>query len=154
MRDLYNVEDEREAVAAFKATGTLDLEAAARSAERSWWLDLMRDSRARGVRLRRARIVSEPVTAYIRYEHAGTPASLIAGEEVRWLPRTKAARLALPGADFWLFDNQLVLFNHFTGDGDWLGQELVTDTEVANLCSDAFDAVWALATPHDEYQPA
>ena len=52
-----------------------------------------------------------------------------------------------------LFDDQAVLFNHFTGDGDWLGQELVTDPEVASLCSDAFEAVWALATPHDDYNP-
>jgi hypothetical protein len=115
----------------------------------------MRSSKARGVSLRRSRIVSEPVTSYIRYEHAGTPLNIMAGEEVRWLPRTKAARLALPGADFWLFDQRRVLFNHFTGDGGWLGNELVTDDpKLARLCSDAFQAVWALATPHDKYSPA
>jgi Family of unknown function (DUF6879) len=155
MRDVYAVEDEKERVARFVDTGTRDLAAEAQAMERSWWLDLMRSSGARGVRLRRARIVSEPVTSYIRYEHAGTPLNIMAGEEVRWLPRTKAARLALPGADFWLFDDQRILFNHFTGDGGWLGNELVTDDlATARLCSRAFEAVWAQATPHDEYHPA
>ena len=87
----------------------------------------MRATKARGVHLRRARVISEPITTYIRYEHWGTPLNILAGEEVRWLPRTKAARLALPGTDFWLFDQQRVLFNHFTGDGGWIGNELVTD---------------------------
>jgi len=155
MRDLYAVEDETEQVAQFLATGTLDLAHEAQDPERSWFLDLVRGCKARGVSLRRARIISEPVTSYIRYEYAGTPLSIMAGEEVRWLPRTKAARLALPGADFWLFDQEVVVFNHFTGDGGWLGHELVADdAAAAKMCSGAFEAVWALATPHDEYHPA
>ncbi|WP_438948653.1 DUF6879 family protein [Streptomyces atratus] len=55
---------------------------------------------ARGVRVLRARVVSEPVTEYIRFEHAITDANLRAGEEVRWLPRRRASTLALPGNDF------------------------------------------------------
>jgi hypothetical protein len=154
MRDTYAVEDEKARVTHFQATGSRDLAAESQALERSWWLDLMRDAKARGVSLRRARIVSEPVTAYIRYEYAGTPLNIMAGEQVRWLPRTKAARLALPGADLWLFDQERVLFNHFTGCGGWLGNELVTDDpELAALCSRAFEAVWELATPHDEYRP-
>ncbi len=154
MRDTYAVEDEKARIAHFQATGGRDLAAESLALERSWWLDLMRNAKAQGVSLRRARIVSEPVTAYIRYEYAGTPLNIMAGEQVRWLPRTKAARLALPGADFWLFDQQRVLFNHFTGCGGWLGNELVTDDhELATLCSRAFEAVWELATPHDEYHP-
>ena len=155
MRDAYAVDDERERLTQFLATGTRDLAAEAQALERSWWLDLMRDSKSRGVSLRRARIVSEPVSSYIHYEYAGTALNIMAGEEVRWLPRTKAARLALPGVDFWLFDDQHVLFNHFTGDGGWLGNELVTnDPQLAGLCSAAFEAVWLLATPHAVYDPS
>jgi hypothetical protein len=155
MRDAYAVEDEKERLSHFRATGSRDLDAEAKTLERSWWLGLMRETKARGVRLRRARIVSEPVTSYIRYEHWGTPLNIMAGEEVRWLPRAKAARLALPGADFWLFDQKRVLFNHFSGDGGWLGNELITDEpETAGLCSRAFESVWELATPHDEYHLA
>src|SRR5262245_6923848 len=58
-----------------------------------------------GVDVRRARIVSEPVTDYIRFEHDVTPlANLAAGEKVRWLPRRRASDLKLPGNDFWLVD--------------------------------------------------
>lgn len=155
MRDTYAVEDERERLDRFYATGARDLQAEASALERSWWLDLMRSATARGVTLRRARIISEPVSGYIRYEHAGTPLNIAAGEDVRWLPRTKAARLALPGADFWLFDRHTVLFNHFTGDGGWVGNELIVGDQVtADLCGGAFEAVWALATPHASYQLA
>jgi hypothetical protein len=155
MRDAYAVEDETDDIARFNATGRLDLAAEAEAPERLWWLDLMRQTKKRGVRLRRARIISEPVSDYIRYEYAGAPLNIMAGEEVRWLPRTKATRIALPGADFWLFDHQIILFNHFTGNGGWLGNELVTsEPDLAALCAKAFEDVWALATPHDEYQPA
>jgi hypothetical protein len=62
--------------------------------------------------------VSEPVTDYIRYEHAGAVVNVSAGEQVRWLPRRRAVELLLPGADLWIFGGTQVLFNHFTGTGD------------------------------------
>ena len=99
------------------------------------------------------RIVSEPVTDYIRFEWEGTYQNIEAGEDVRWLQRRLATGIALPGNDFWLFDDRTVLVNHFTGNGGSAGQELVTDPAVIKLCHSAFDAVWELATPHDRYQP-
>ncbi|WP_411137460.1 DUF6879 family protein [Streptomyces sp. C10] len=57
-----------------------------------WWIDLVSASVARGVEVRRARVVSEPVSAYIRYEHALTGGHNVkAGESVRWLPRRQAS---------------------------------------------------------------
>jgi hypothetical protein len=48
------------------------------------WFDLMRDTTSRGVRVRRARIVSEPVTDYIRFEYDVTADhNIAAGEQVR-----------------------------------------------------------------------
>ncbi len=38
-------------------------------------------------------------------------------EDVRWLPRTKAADLLLPGADCWVFDHRVVRWNFQRGDG-------------------------------------
>ncbi|PRX97167.1 DUF6879 family protein [Allonocardiopsis opalescens] len=148
MRDTYAVQEEAADFEEWRAGRWGPAEAA-----ESWasWLDLMRKTSTRGVRLRRARIVSEPVTDYIRFEHEGTPLNIAAGEDVRWLPRTRASGLALPGNDFWIFDGATVLFNHFTGDGGWIGNELTTDPEVAKLCADAFESVWALAVPHSEY---
>ncbi|WP_423247285.1 DUF6879 family protein [Streptomyces decoyicus] len=59
----------------------------------------------------------QPASEYIRYEHAGTYLNIDAGEQVRWLPRRDAATLALPGADLWLLDDQLIRFGHFSGAG-------------------------------------
>jgi Family of unknown function (DUF6879) len=148
MRDHYAVEEERADIEKWRA-GEWGPEQDAES--KASWLDLMRSTSARGVRLRRARIVSEPVTEYIRFEYEGTPQNIAAGEEVRWLPRTRTSGLALPGNDFWIFDGATVLFNHFTGDGGWVGNELSTDPRVAELCASAFESVWNLGIPHSEY---
>lgn len=117
------------------------------------WHALIRPAVERGVVVRRARVVSEPVTDFIRYEHAVTPQmNLAAGEVVRWLARRQASDLALPGNDFWLFDDRLVRFSFFSGVGDYLGEEWTSDPQVIKLCQGAFEAVWERATPHADYQ--
>lgn len=55
-----------------------------------------------------------------------TPWNIEAGEEVRWLPRRRASTIALPGNDFWLIDRHTVVWNHFTGAGDWAANEVTT----------------------------
>src|SRR5262249_56910439 len=68
------------------------------------WFGLIAATVARGVEVRRARIVSEPVSEYIRYEYDVTEGlNVAAGEQVRWLPRRAASDIALPGNDLWLF---------------------------------------------------
>ncbi|MGV9622134.1 DUF6879 family protein [Streptomyces tendae] len=117
-------------------------------------IELVSSAVARGVDVRRARVVSEPLSSYIRYEYELTGGHNVkAGEEVRRLPRRQASGLALPGNDFWLFDGTAVLFNHFAGDGTMTGEELVTDQTVVSLCCTAFAAVWERAIPHEEYRP-
>jgi hypothetical protein len=118
------------------------------------WYDLVRATVARGVRMRRARIVSEPLAPYIRSEFECTGVmNAPAGEEVRWLPRRRATDMALPGNDFWVFDDRLARINYFTGIGDILDGEITEDPAVVKLCASAFEAVWERAIPHDEYQP-
>ncbi|WP_059013675.1 DUF6879 family protein [Streptomyces specialis] len=149
MRDVYAVDPESEELTRWRATGR-------RSGPESpyWqnWVNVVRRTVARGVVVHRARIVSEPVSEYIRFEHAGTPVNIAAGEEVRWLPRRQTSDLALPGNDFWLFDGRLIRFGHFSGDGALTGHDLTEDPGVVKMCSDAFDAVWARATPHGQYE--
>lgn len=119
------------------------------------WLPLVDDAVARGVVVRRARIVSEPISEYVRFEHEITTAlNLAAGEEVRWLPRRKATALCFPGNDFWLFDDRVVMVNHFSGTGESSGHEVRHDQELIRLCASSFAAVWDQAVPHKEYQPA
>ncbi len=126
-----------------------------RSGPDAAWHALVGSVIERRVTVRRARIISEPASDYIRFEHAVTPAAnLAAGEHVRWLPRQKASDLALPGNDFWLFGGSAVLFNYFSGAGAAAGAELCDEPAVVKLCASAFEAVWERAVPHAEYQPA
>ncbi|MDX3568650.1 DUF6879 family protein [Streptomyces sp. ID05-47C] len=119
------------------------------------WHAIVTEATARGVEVRRARIVSMPVSEYIRFEHDVTDGlNIAAGEEVRWLSRRNATDLALPGNDFWLFDSSLVLVNHFDGEGENMEVELTDDAEVAKLCDAAFEAVWKRATPHAQFELA
>lgn len=149
MRDVYAVSEENEHFATWKKTGERPVDTQAPY----WrpWVELVRRTVGRGVAVRRARIVSEPVTDYIRYEYAGTPVNIAAGELVRWLPRRRASDIALPGNDFWLIDERLVRWNHFTGGGASAGGEMSDDPAVARLCATAFEAVWDRAIPHEEY---
>lgn len=151
MRDRYAVGGEGEPFLRWLAGEPLSP-----TEETEWWrdwTDLVGRVTSSGVTMRRARIVSEPWTDYIRWEWAGTHYNIDAGEDVRWLPRRQASAIALPGNDFWLIDGEKVVFNHFTGDGDWLGNELTTDPAVVRLCASAFEAVWSAAIPHGDYKP-
>ncbi|GGR03267.1 DUF6879 family protein [Streptomyces netropsis] len=149
MRDAYGVENEIEGFAAWKKGRRLNPDDRS-----SWWrpwLDLVQEVTAKGVVIRRARIVSEPVSDYIAFEHSGTFTNVVAGEQIRWLPRRMTSDLALPGNDFWLFDGRLVQFNIFDGAGRWVYTDQTEDPAVAAHCASAFDAVWERGIPHEKY---
>jgi hypothetical protein len=148
LRDSYGIDEENTEFAKWRGGWRPSPDPA------EWWNDFhtwVRDATARGVAFRRLRIVSEPVSAYIRYEHACTYQNVAAGESVRWLPRRRASDLALPGNDFWLFDGRVVMWNHFTGDGASAGPEVDERPQAAHFCATAFDAAWERATPHESY---
>ncbi|MHA6759823.1 DUF6879 family protein [Streptacidiphilus sp. PAMC 29251] len=149
MRDGYMLDDPL--YTEWKAGSRLD--PADRSSWWRPWLQLIADTRDRGVVLRRARIVSEPISEYIRFEHEITFTNTAAGEQVRWLPRARSTDLALPGNDFWLIDDDLVMVHHFSGDGDFVTEEVTRDAAVVKLCASAFEAVWDRAVPHEDYRP-
>ncbi|MCC5582026.1 hypothetical protein IMZ11_41150 [Microtetraspora sp. AC03309] len=118
------------------------------------WMTLMQETVRRGVDVRRARIVSEPLSEYVRFEYEISHFNVAAGEQVRWLARSNASDLALPGNDFWLIDETWLVFTHFSGNGDVVGREQTRDPQLVKFCLEAFDAVWERATPHDQYRPA
>ena len=118
------------------------------------WFDFVREHTARGVCFKRARIVSEPVSDYIRFELEATGGlNVAAGEDVRWLPRRLARGLSVPVNDFWVFDDRLVRFGYFAGDGRYLEDEVTDDPEIVRVCTEAFERVWELAIPHADYRP-
>lgn len=103
-----------------------------------------------GGEIRRARIVSEPVSDYIRFEHHLTAGNIRAGEQVRWLPRRRASKLALPGNDFWPFDSRLLMKFVFDDDRT-LGVELSdAQAEVLAAC-EARDVAWHHAVRTEDF---
>lgn len=151
MRDGYGVPAESPTFAQWLATGERELDPA--SDYWKFWADLVRRTVARGVVVRRARIVSEPLSDYARYGLIGAQVNAAAGEEVRYLPRRRASDIALPGNDFWLIDGRLIRWNHFSGNGAPADGEMSDDPAAAALCVSAFTAVWERAVPLADYKP-
>ena len=151
MRDAYGIADEAERIARWREGYRPD------PADRaSWWRpwhDLIAATVARGVTIRRARVVSEPLSEYIRYELSGTFKNIASGEQVRWLPRRLTSDLLLPGNDFWVFDDHTVRFGLFAGDSTHVGYELTHKPQVIQACTESFEAVWSRAIPHADYTP-
>lgn len=152
MRDVYATDIEKDRFATWLAGEALDP-----AAEAAWWqpwFGLMKRNTDAGKTLRRLRIVSEPVSDYIRFEWLDAAQLVRAGEDVRWLPRRKASTLLLPGNDFWMFDQQTVVFTHFSGDGHVLDHEITTDPTILTQCAETFELAWRIAIPHHAYIPA
>lgn len=148
-RDVYAVDEEDQDLKAWRA-GELPTE----DDPTSWWgpfHDAIGAAVDRGVSVQRARVISTPATEYIRFEHACTPRNLAAGEDVRWLPRNQALGLVLPAHDFWLFDDRLIRWHHFSGDGAHLRDELDERQAIVKQTVAAFRAVWDRAVPHQEF---
>jgi len=118
------------------------------------WLEMLRNHRAAGRTCRRARIVSEPINEYQRWSLGLAESFVGAGEDIRYVPRPKVATLLLPGSgDFYVFDDELVLFLHYAGSGTNTAFETTDDPQMVQTCRQAFEAVWDLATPFRDYRP-
>lgn len=146
-RDAYGTVVELPHMAAWAAGEPDDL---------SWledWCRALRGHVAAGRSVRRARIVSEPLSDYQRWSYSIAGPMVDAGEDIRWVPRRLVSSVALPGNDFYLLDDRLVVFLLYTGNGLNTGFETSTDAAEVRLCRSAFDAVWQLAVPHRDYRP-
>jgi hypothetical protein len=108
---------------------------------------------AAGKSYRRAHVVSEPLSDYQRWSYSIGWLHVDAGVDLRWVPRRLVSSIAFPGNDFWMLDNRLVIFHHYAGSGKNIDFTTSTDAHDIELCRSAFEAVWPLAIPHNEYKP-
>ena len=74
-------------------------------------------------------------------------------EDIRWVPRRLVSSVALPGNDFYLFDDRLALFLLYAVNGLSAGMLRSTGPADLRLCRSAFEAAWKLSIPHREYAP-
>lgn len=116
------------------------------------WIDQITSEVAAGRRLRRVRIVSLPLSEYQQMLFETTSRGTDAGEELRWLPRSLASALPLPGNDCFVMDD-LVIFNVHGGNDEQVEIQLYRDPELVEFCRVAFEKAWDLATPHGEFKP-
>ncbi len=117
------------------------------------WCATLREHVKAGKSVRRARIVSEPLSDYQRWSHSIAHPMVDAGEDIRWVPRRMVSSIGLPGNDFYLFDDRLVVFLHYAGNGFETGKTTSIDPVDMVLCRSAFETVWELSIPHRDYKP-
>ena len=147
-RDAYGTEIEQPHIATWKRGEPDDLAWAAS------YLEELRGHRAAGRTCRRARIVSEPLSEYQQWVNSHVEQFIDAGEDVRYVPRPRLTDVLLPGSgDFYVFDDNLVLFLHYAGNGTNTAFEVTDEPEVVKTCSDTFETVWKMAIPFREYRP-
>jgi len=115
------------------------------------WLDLVREATQAGRRITRVRIVSLPHGDYTRWGLSVAPLNIEAGEDIRWLPRHLTDDLELTVDDYWLFDDNRVVFTIFEPGGRFGGGALTVDPVIVEHCRRARDQVWARAIPAHEY---
>ncbi|MEC3957896.1 hypothetical protein VMT65_33010 [Nocardia sp. CDC153] len=116
------------------------------------WLNLIRDVTADGATVRRARVVTVPLTDYQRWMLEITQNNVDAGEEVRYLPRHLADPERVTTDDWWLIDDTTVSYTVFDPAGNWVGGAVTTDPRIVAYCREVRDYVWELATPYGEFQ--
>jgi hypothetical protein len=115
------------------------------------WLTLMRDQIGKGKRVERVRVIDQPPSDYLRWEHWLNQFNKSAGEDIRYLPRDVADSLALPSYDFWLFDGGRVAFMQFNEDGEFVGPVVVEDQAVTRQHVAFSEAAWRHAVPYERY---
>ena len=151
VRDRYNVPEETGTIRRFLDSG--DLGRAEDHARTSPWHRNVTVTTGQGKAWQRVRVVSEPLSDYISWEHAVTRFNVEAGEDIRWLPRHHPAVGQLPELDFWLFDETWACLLHFDTDDVPRELERIDDPDEIARYLQWCDIAWKHAIPHREFTP-
>jgi len=91
------------------------------------WLDRMARFTREGKTVSRVRVLSEPPSDYQRWLMWADPWHSRAGEQIRYMPRSRAEEIGLPlSRDWWLLDSERVIQMWFTDDGE-IDEKILTD---------------------------
>lgn len=115
------------------------------------WLNLVREVTSAGKRIRRVRVVTVPHGDYTRWGLTVAEHNIAAGEDIRWLPRHLIDSDYLTSDDYWLFDDDRVVFTVFEPNGRFAGGVATTDPAIVAYCRAVQDRVWQAAVPHSYY---
>lgn len=145
VQDTYQMPDEYKPLEVWRATGEIVQTDGGRE-----WCRLVSDTVARGVSVRRIRVVTVPHSEYTRWLLDACAPNIGAGENIRYLPRHLANTL-VPADDFWLFDSSAVAFNTLDEDGAGEGLAVTTDQRIVEVCTVAAHELWDQGIDHAEY---
>lgn len=105
--------------------------------EVGWWSELLgeiAELTAQGRRRRRVRVLAEPPTDYQRWLLWADRWHGAAGEDIRYIPRSRALAIGLPlDHDWWLLDDSRVVDMRFAADQELPQMTLVTDPVAVEL---------------------
>jgi hypothetical protein len=135
-------------------SGPFEMFLSGRRDDLSWhqpWLELVRQATAAGRSITRVRVVSVPHVDYTRWGLVVAEHNIAAGEDIRWLPRHLVEQSELPRDDYWLFDDERVVFTVFEPTGRFAGGAATADPRIVSYCREVRDRVWGAAVPHDQY---
>ncbi|MGW4250561.1 DUF6879 family protein [Streptomyces californicus] len=114
------------------------------------WFTNARAQTSEGRRIERVRLVDEPPTDNQRYLLTTTPSNLAAGEDIRYLHRSKADTIGLAEAgDFWLFDSRILA--RFNWEDSDRRMELTTDPGQVLWACQVRDAAWHYALRYEDF---
>ncbi|MFC4586965.1 DUF6879 family protein [Sphaerisporangium corydalis] len=145
LKDSYDTPEERGPFGLF-LEGRLDEYAWHRS-----WLNLIREVTQQGKQIQRARLVTVPHVDYTRWGLEVARLNIEAGEDIRYLPRHLARGIDFPADDFWLFDDDRLVFTVFEPGGRFIGGVDVRYPVLVEQCRRVRDEVWAIAIPRGKY---
>jgi hypothetical protein len=115
------------------------------------WLEQVSAQTRQGKTVSRVRIVAEPRTDYQRWMLWAQPWYAKAQEDIRYLPRSRAAALRLPlEVDWWLLDDEKLILMYFTSTGEIAGKALITEPGILARYREWRDLAVANATAAEE----
>jgi len=114
----------------------------------SEWTKLVRKNVAAGKIMQRVHLIPAPLTPYLKYEiYWGYVHSSIAGEEIYLMNRVNAGPDLARMADFWLFDQRMLIFMRYDSDGRFVRPEKEDSAEVLATCREIRDSLVSTALP-------
>lgn len=145
VQDTYGMPDEYEPLERWRSTGEIVETDGGRE-----WCKLVAETVARGVEVKRIRVVTVPHTEYTRWLLDACAPNIAAGEQIRYMPR-HLFKGYLPRDDFWLFDGDIAAFNTIDENGDGVGLAVTEDRRLVESCMVAYWQLWEQGIDRDEY---